>query len=91
MMKKEEREHRQTQRKMDKKTKTQKEEIIWNIVNSFLAAGLVFIGAISNGDLTIKGIIAAICAGGLVAITQFKKYWSTQEDEYTTKIFSFIN
>jgi hypothetical protein len=60
-------------------------EIKWNIVNSLLAGALVFVGAFSDGNVTRTGIAIAISASLLVAITQFKKYWESEEDEYCDK------
>lgn len=66
-------------------------EIIWNIVNSLLAGGLVLLGACADGSLTLKGFIAALIAGGLVAVNQFKDYWSSEKPEYCSpKMFNFI-
>lgn len=66
-------------------------EIIWNIVNSLLAGALVLMGAISTGELTLKGILLALVAGGVVAITNFKNYWASEKPEYDSpKLFNFI-
>jgi hypothetical protein len=70
--------------------KKNKNEIIWNLINSGLAGSLVFLGAFLNGGFTWKGIIAALIASGIIAVTKFKDYWSKEESEYTTKLFSFI-
>ena len=70
--------------------KTQKPEITWNIVNSLLAGGLVFLGACTTGSITLQGAIAALVAAGIVAITKFKDYWGKEESEYTSKLFTFI-
>lgn len=69
--------------------KTQKPEIIWNIVNSLLAGGLVFLGACVNGDLNVRAITAAVAAALIVAFTKFRDYWAKEESEYT-KLFSFV-
>jgi len=70
--------------------KTQKPEITWNIVNSLLAGGLVFLGACTAGSITLRGIIAALVAAGIIAVTKFKDYWAGEQGEYTTKLFNFI-
>jgi hypothetical protein len=57
-------------------------EIIWNIVNSILAAALVFLGAISDGGISKNSIIAAVVVAASVAIIQFKNYWQKEEQEY---------
>ena len=66
------------------KKKSNKKEIIWNIINSLLAGGLVFIGAFSDGEITKTGIITAISAAGIVALNLFKDYWSKEKKEYSS-------
>ena len=70
--------------------KKQKNEIIWNIINSLLAASLVFLGAFADGAITKEGIIIALVAGGVIAFSQFKNYWAKEESEYSAKLFSII-
>ena len=71
--------------------KQQTKEIIYNIINSLLAGGLVFLGSLSSGDFSWSSVLVALIASGVVAITQFKDYWKTQEGEYCKpKIFHFI-
>lgn len=72
--------------------KDQKREIIYHIVNSLLAGGLVFLGSLTNGELNLKGIIFSLLASAIVCFTQFKKYWDSQESEYTAKVklFNFV-
>ncbi len=70
--------------------KKNKNEILYNIVNSVIAGGLVFAGSVADGSVTSTGIIAAAGAAGLVALVKFKEYWSTQKSEYTSKILTFI-
>lgn len=70
--------------------KKNRNEIIWNLINSGLAGSLVFLGAFFNGGFTWKGIAAALIASGIIAVTKFYDYWKTQEGEYTTKLFSFV-
>jgi len=70
--------------------KTQKPEITWNIVNSLLAGGLVFLGACTTGSITLQGAVAALVAAGVVAVTKFNNYWGKEQGEYTTKLFTFI-
>ena len=70
--------------------KTQKKEILWNLINAGLAGGLVFFGSLTSGNITLNGVVASLVAAGVVAITKFKDYWGTQEGEYTNKLFNFI-
>ena len=69
---------------------SQKKEIIYNIVNAVLAGGLVLLGSLSNGELTLKGFCFAAIAAGIVIITKFKEYWKGEQDEYTSKLFNFV-
>ena len=71
--------------------KNNRDEIIWNIINSALAGGLVFLGSIADGNITLKGVLAALTAAGIVIITKFKTYWGKEENEYTSKIFQFVH
>lgn len=71
-------------------------EITWNIINSLLAAGLVFAGGCAAGELTWSVVGAAGIAAVIVMITKFKTYWENEEKEYkdkkktTQKLFSFL-
>lgn len=68
-----------------------KKEIFWNLINSGLAGTLVLLGSLTNGSLTIQGISIAIVASLIVAVTQFKDYWTNEKHEYSNnKLFSFI-
>jgi len=71
--------------------KKQTKEIIWNLVNSFLAGVLVLLGAFSTGEITQKAIGTAVFTSLVVMASQFKDYWETQKGEYSnTKMFSFV-
>jgi len=65
-------------------------EIVWNVVNALLAGALVLFGNLASGEITGKGICAALMAFAIVAITQFKNYWDGEKGEYATKVFNFI-
>lgn len=67
-----------------------KSEIIYQIINSSLAGVLVLLGSLIDGELTVKGVIVATIAAGIVAITKFKDYWTTQENEYKASILNFL-
>ena len=77
---------------MTENKKDQKKEIIYHIVNSLLAGGLVFLGSLSNGEISGRGFMLSLLASAIVCFTQFKKYWDSQEQEYTAKLklFNFI-
>jgi len=61
-----------------------REEILWNIINSFLAGLLVFFGAFTTGNISKTSIIIALMTAFIVIITKFKDYWLTQEREIKT-------
>jgi hypothetical protein len=77
--------------------KQNKDEIIYNIINSFIAGALVFLGSVTatNFNFTIQGFLISFSVAGVVALTKFKDYWATQEGEYkraspTKSLFCFI-
>jgi hypothetical protein len=71
-------------------------EIQWNLVNSGLAGALVLLGSFSTGNITMQSFSFALIASLAVAVTQFKDYWTKEEEEYRKKcpnrkkLFSFI-
>ena len=67
-----------------------KNEIKYNIINSAIAGGLVFVGSFADGTITLTGVCAAIAAALLAALVKFKSYWSSQENEYTHKLINFV-
>lgn len=70
--------------------KDKRKEIFWNLINSGLAGGLVFLGSLSTGKITLDGFIFGLVAAGIVAITKFQSYWRKEERQYLTKLFNFI-
>ena len=66
-----------------------KKEIFYNLINSLLAGGLVFLGSLTNG-FSWAGICAGAVAAGIVAITKFKKYWDGEKKEYSAMLFNFV-
>ena len=73
-----------------KKINFDKKEILWNLINSLLAGGLVLLGNLSGGEITWKGLGFATIAALTVALIQFKNYWDGEKKECSTKIFAFI-
>jgi hypothetical protein len=73
-----------------KALKQNKDEIIWNIINSLIAGGLVIAGACAGGNLTLTGLGTAFAAAAVVALTKFRDYWLKEEHEYSKKFFTFI-
>ena len=78
--------------KTKKQTKEQqKQQIIWNIVNSLLAGGLVLLGNFTSGSFSLGGLCIAIATAGAVALTKFSDFWKAEQSEYcNTKLFSFV-
>ena len=52
--------------------KENKNEIYYNLINCFIAGALVFVGSLSNGSLTFKGICFSLLTFGVVFVTKFK-------------------
>jgi hypothetical protein len=68
-----------------------RKEILWNMINSLLAGALVLLGALTDGKITWAGLVLALVAAGIVAVSQFKDYWTKEKKEYCTpKIFKFL-
>lgn len=65
-------------------------EIVWHSVNSLLAGGLVFLGAMSTGKIDFETIVLAFVAAGIVCLSQFKDFWTAEKPEYSPKLFKFI-
>lgn len=73
------------------KKRSQRGEVFYHIINSLLAGALVFIGAFSDGTITLTEVLISGGAALAVAIAKFKEYWGTQEDEYKRSLyFNFI-
>jgi len=75
---------------MKSKWKTNRDEILWNLITSGLAGILVLLGNLTSGTITRQGIGAALIVSAIVTITQFKDYWKREEKEYVTKMFNFV-
>ena len=72
--------------------KTQKKEILWNIINSALAGVLVLLGALTGGELSANAFYVALVTALIVAVSQFKDYWKGEEKEYKSKkTYGFMN
>lgn len=67
-----------------------KNEIIYNIINSLIAGGLVLAGSFSDGNITPTGVFAAVTASLVVGITKFKDYWESEKPEYSKKLLNFV-
>lgn len=67
-----------------------KTEIFYNIINALLAGVLVFLGSLSDGEITKTGLIMSLVAALIVAVTKFKEYWTTQKEEYKCSILNFM-
>lgn len=81
----------QQQRMSKSAWKKNKDEIIWNLVNSILA-GMISLATsfISLGEITQKGLIASGATAALIAVWKFSNYWQKEKKEYSIKMFNFI-
>ena len=70
---------------MSKPKNSQKQEILWNLINSGLAGVLVLLGSLTSGGISLNAFCVALVTAGIVAITQFKNYWQNEEIEYKCK------
>jgi len=64
--------------------KTQKQEILWNLINSGLAGVLVLLGSLTSGGISLNAFCVALVTALIVAVTQFKNFWQSEEKEYKT-------
>jgi hypothetical protein len=64
--------------------------IMWNIVNSLLAGGLVFLGAFTTGRIDLNSVLVAFATAGVVALTQFRDFWKTEEKKNCKGLFRFV-
>ena len=65
--------------------KTQKQEILWNLINSGLAGILVLLGSLTSGGISANAFCVALVTALIVAVSQFKDYWKGEEKEYKSK------
>lgn len=72
--------------------KDNKNEMMWNLINCFLAFMISFLSIlIATNEITMKGFGIAFVTGMIVGITRFQTYWSKEEKEYqNNKIFRFL-
>lgn len=63
----------------------QTREILWNIINAGLCGALVLLGALTKGGISAESFCIALVTALIVAITQFKEYWASEEKEYRSK------
>ena len=67
-----------------------KHEIIYNLINSAIAGGMVFVGALADGKVSGPELLASLGAAGVVALIKFKDYWAGQKGEYASNLFSWV-
>ena len=67
-----------------------KHEIIYNLINSALAGGMVFLGTLADGKVSWVEILASLGAAGVIALIKFKEYWTGEKGEYSSKLFSWV-
>lgn len=75
--------------------KDNKYEILWNMINSTIAGGLVMLGAFTTRTISKESIYVAAVAGLIVFASKFKDYWQSEESEFKgrkgqMKILAFL-
>ena len=75
---------------MANQIKKNKNEIVWNLINSGLAGALVFFGAFTTGKITWESVMTAFITAMVAFCVQFKNYWTGEKKEYSVKLFKFI-
>lgn len=64
-------------------------QVKYHLINSALAGALVLLGSLTDGNITIQGVILAIVAALIVAISKFKEWFDSSENNIS-RSFSFI-
>ena len=68
-----------------------KDQIIWNLINCAIAAGISFFSAVvAVGEIKGSAIFIAAATGMLVAFTKFRDFWGAEEHEYRDKLLNFL-
>ena len=62
-----------------------KQEIIYYIVNSFLAGALVFLGSFADGEITKKGLLIASITAITIFLIKFRIFWESVSPKETSK------
>lgn len=71
-------------------TTENKREILWVVINAFLAGCLVFIGAFIDGGLSRTDLIASFGAAAILFLTKISDYWKSEEGEYCKGFGMFL-
>lgn len=71
--------------------KANRHEIIYNLINCLIASGLVFLGSLSSGNISMSSFFFSFIAFLITFFTKFKNYWSTQKSEYSVRLFNFVS
>jgi hypothetical protein len=72
-----------------KKKKFCKDEIIYKLIDAGLAGALVFVGSLTDGNVTAKGIITAVMAAAAITILKFRDYWDGKKYKFIDNLFCF--
>lgn len=70
--------------------KKNKYQNIYNFINAFLGGFIFFLGAISDGNVTAKGVLGALIVSFSIVAVKFKEYWDSEKAEYSAKVLNFI-
>lgn len=57
-------------------------KIFYNLVNSFLAGSLVFVGAFTDGNISLDSVYTCLAVSIVIFLTKFREFW----DKETKKI-----
>lgn len=55
-------------------------KVVVNVINSLIAAILIFLGALSGGNITMETICFSLIAALIVLFTKLKDFWSKEEE-----------
>lgn len=51
------------------------------LINSAIAGGLIFVGAFTDGNITLVGIISALSASLIVFLTKIREFFGNMESK----------
>lgn len=77
---------------MFEKFKENANEILWHTINALLLAALVFIGALTGGQITRETIVAALAGAAALFLVKIREYWDSEEKDYVRPkaVFDFL-
>ncbi len=68
-----------------------KEEIIWNLINSLLVGIISFLSVLAaDKEFSFQAVLIGLVFSLMTAVIKFGEYWKSQEGEYKSKILSIL-